>query len=320
MPCNILLIEDSREDTFLVTEYLSLDTNFDFSLFTQDNLKDSIAFIAENKYLIDIILLDLQLPDSSGFVTFQEINSVAEDTCIILLTGLDDHKIAKMAIEEGAQDYLVKQDLNSTLLIRSILYALQRKKTANEIHQLNENLEKLVEKRTSQLKRINESLLKEITQHKETAKFLKQSQARLKDQSKRLEKKNTTLKELLYQFENEKKEVERRIYNGIQELVKPIIDRMKTETAGLDRAYIELLENAIEEVIGPASQNLTALVAHLSPKEVQVFQMVRSGFQTKEISKLLGISHHTVTRHRYNIRKKLGANRSKISIRDITVN
>lgn len=315
---HILLIEDDSEDAFLVTELLSLVEGFDYTLSTKKNLKDAIKYIASHSESIDIILLDLHLPDSKGIDTFEKVHSRAIEICTILLTGFDDYEVAKTAIESGAQDYLVKQELNSSLLVRSILYAIQRKKTANEIKKLNENLEKLVAERTSQLEETNESLHKEIVQHKETTKFLQQSQANLKIQSQNLETKNTALRELLYQFEREKKEVEHRIRNGLQEIVKPIIERIKAENASLDRAYIDLLENALEEVIGPESQSITDMVAHLSPKEAQVFQMVRSGFQSKEISKLLGISKHTVTRHRYNIRKKLGVNRSPKSIRDLT--
>ena len=84
---------------------------------------------------VDVILLDLSLPDSFGLETFEEIKAQAEAVPIIVLTGLDDEELGIKAVRAGAQDFLRKKDITATLLGRAILYAMQR-------YQLNLRLER----------------------------------------------------------------------------------------------------------------------------------------------------------------------------------
>lgn len=307
---NILLVEDDSQDIFLVKEYFSLHESFKYSVSVCNTVKQATQFLQENRESIDLILLDLNLPDSQGINTFQKISKISSGTCIILLTGLDDNENAKEAIKRGAQDYLLKQDLTPTLLVRSVQYAIQREKITAEVQHLNKNLEKLVAERTAELMDSNDALKQEIDRNKKTTEALILSESKLTAQTSALEKKNTALKELLHQFEIEKKNVKKRVQAGIEDIVQPILNRMKVDADKMIAAYIELLENALWDIIDVDSKDFSHMIDQLSPKEIEVFQMVKSGMQSKEISRLLNISHHTVNRHRYNIRKKLGLNRS----------
>lgn len=86
---------------------------------------------------IDAVLLDLGLPDSSGLDTFITVHTQAPDVPIVMLTGLDDAELAITAVQEGAQDYLPKNKLDSELLVRTIRYAIERKKMETHIKHLN---------------------------------------------------------------------------------------------------------------------------------------------------------------------------------------
>ncbi len=77
----------------------------------------------------DVILLDLGLPDSEGIETLIEVNRIAPNTPIIVLTGLNNEEIGILAVKRGAQDYLIKKEIDSKLLLRSIRYAIERKKS-----------------------------------------------------------------------------------------------------------------------------------------------------------------------------------------------
>jgi len=128
----ILLIEDNPGDARLIREYLSEVKNITFNLQACEKLKDGIE-ILEIEY-IDVVLLDLKLPDSEGLSSFDKIFSTAPHVPIIVLTGLNDETTAIKAVQMGAQDYLVKDKVESDLLIRSIRYAIERKR-AEEEHQ-----------------------------------------------------------------------------------------------------------------------------------------------------------------------------------------
>ncbi len=120
----ILLVEDNPGDARLVRENLSIAGAIDFSLDWAPDLAAGLAQLAEHP--VDAILLDLGLPDSSGFATFEKVYARAARIPIILLTGLDDEALASKAVRAGAQDFLVKGDVSGRLLNRIIRHAIER--------------------------------------------------------------------------------------------------------------------------------------------------------------------------------------------------
>ena len=138
----ILLIEDNPGDARLIKEYLSDLKSTKHSLQIADRLQKGIE-ILDNEF-IDVVLLDLKLPDSEGLTGVEQIFNVAPNIPVIVLTGLNDETTAINAVKMGAQDYLVKDKVESELLIRSIKYAIERKR-AEEDHQ------KLLEQRIRSL-------------------------------------------------------------------------------------------------------------------------------------------------------------------------
>jgi PAS domain S-box-containing protein len=123
-PVKILLIEDKPADAELVQEMLTNVEGFSFSLEHAEQLSTGLEQLAEGN--VDIILLDLRLPDSHGLDTFTTAHSQASHTPIIVLSNLNDEKLAAQAVREGAQDYLVKGQVDGNLLARAIRYAVER--------------------------------------------------------------------------------------------------------------------------------------------------------------------------------------------------
>ena len=131
---NILLVEDNPGDAKLLRLMLmDAETSFEFT--HTHRLSDAllkIDFMSESKQF-DVILLDLSLPDSQGIDTFLHIQSQAPEIPVVVLTGLDDLALASKLALAGAQDYLVKGYVDSSLLLRSIHYAIERKKTVENL-------------------------------------------------------------------------------------------------------------------------------------------------------------------------------------------
>lgn len=123
----VLLIEDNQADARLVQEMLSESLNFVFDFNHVDSIAKAHDFIKQNQY--DVVLLDLSLPDSFGLETVQSLVNANPDLPIVVLSGTADEKVAMDAVQNGAQDYLVKGQGATALLIRSLRYAIERKRS-----------------------------------------------------------------------------------------------------------------------------------------------------------------------------------------------
>lgn len=124
----ILLIEDNPADIASIREIISDESStFDFEY--KEKLSGGINRLKEGN--IDIVLLDLSLPDSLGIGTLSKLHSEAPSVPIIVLTNLDDEIIAIDAVQEGAMDYLIKSNTDSRSLLASIKTVLNRQNKAN---------------------------------------------------------------------------------------------------------------------------------------------------------------------------------------------
>jgi CheY-like chemotaxis protein len=139
-----LLIEDNPGDAFLVRDMLADEKAVIIDLRHVSNLTAGIEHIRAGG--IDIVLLDLGLPESHGIDTLKLLLSEAGNLPVIVLTGLSDNDTGAQAVNNGAQDYLIKGDVSSGLLVRSILHAIERKKMENEKEKLMQELREALAK------------------------------------------------------------------------------------------------------------------------------------------------------------------------------
>ncbi len=123
----ILLVDDNLGDFFLVEEYLQEMISEPYILRTE-NFRDTKEILTEKKQKFDVILLDLTLPDKSGEQLISEMMSIVENIPIIVLTGYADATFAIKSLSMGVSDYLLKDDLSSVVLFKSIVYNIERNK------------------------------------------------------------------------------------------------------------------------------------------------------------------------------------------------
>ena len=121
---SVMLIEDNAGDARLIQEMLKEFEKDHFELTILNTLSQGVACLAENRF--EFILLDLSLPDSQGLNTFLSVHSHAPDIPIVVLTGAEDEISAMQIMRAGAQDYLLKGEIDSRLLVRSIRYSMER--------------------------------------------------------------------------------------------------------------------------------------------------------------------------------------------------
>ena len=131
----ILLIEDNSADAKLIGEMLKDIKPLPLELAHTARLSAGLRRISEERF--DALLVDLGLPDSKGIDTLRTVLAQAPEVPIIVLTGLADEVTGIQAMQVGAQDYLVKGAVSGDLLIRSIRYAIERKRLMTELRNLS---------------------------------------------------------------------------------------------------------------------------------------------------------------------------------------
>jgi len=121
-----------------------------------------------------------------------------------------------------------------------------------------------------------------------------------------IEQKNSALREILEQIEIEKKSIKEDVFLNVEEVLLPVLKKMRRKGTTLDKKYIDILEQGLKNLTSSFGRNVSEKRFKLSPREVEIANLIKSGVSSKEICTLLNISFKTVETHRNKIRSKLG--------------
>lgn len=157
-PLQVLLVEDDSDDYRLLMKRLR-DQEIGVHVDWAENLTEASTKVRQKTY--DIVLTDLSLPESNGLATVDKLRSLVGELPVIVLTSLDDECMAQDLLECGAQDYLVKGEINGRATVRAIVHAIQRQRMQNELSRLLKERElnqQLLRQQTALLKKKNRRL------------------------------------------------------------------------------------------------------------------------------------------------------------------
>ena len=154
---HVLLIEDNPDEAKLIRAFLVEKEASLFKLTSADRLSTGLEILTREKP--DIILLDLNLPDSSGLATFRRTRDHAVDIPIVILSSTSDEETVLTAIREGAQDYLVKEHLTRRDLVRAIRYAIERKQAEQALRESEQRLCKLLDDRERMSRDLHDNII-----------------------------------------------------------------------------------------------------------------------------------------------------------------
>ncbi|NDY74391.1 hypothetical protein DO021_19145 [Desulfobacter hydrogenophilus] len=160
------------------------------------------------------------------------------------------------------------------------------------------------------------SVVKDISFLKKTTERLQKNQKELQIKAEHLKELNTTLKVLLDQRDQERKNIETQLSESVYGQILPYIDRIKKQGINdLQKEYIKILEFSLKEMIKPYNRMQPGELISLTPAEIRVSNLTKQGYRIKEIALKLNISPRTVEFHRDNIRKKLEIKGKKINLK-----
>ena len=263
----VLLIEDNPGDARLIQELFSECAPGAFELHWAESLAKGSAILDEEK--IDTILLDLSLPESQGFETFATIHQQSPRVPIIILTGFDDESFAINAVQQGAQDYLVKGLVGSHLLARAILYAIERKRTEEVLLKIQNELERRVRKRTEELEKANQELRSEIVERRKAEKALQKSAEKMK--------------RFAYSVSHDLKSPT----IGLHGLTKLLFKRYASALGTKGKTYCEQIQRSAEQLLALVDKINLYISTKESPLVIEeiklhrVFQIIKDEFSTR---------------------------------------
>jgi two-component system, cell cycle response regulator len=127
----VLLVEDNDVDAELTQDLLSEWSLEEFQITRAKTLAEGFSFLSRDRF--DAVLLDLSLPDTFGLPTVRQVHAMNPTVPVVVLSGVTDQSLALQAVQQGAQDYLVKGQGHPELLARAIRYAIERKRAEEHL-------------------------------------------------------------------------------------------------------------------------------------------------------------------------------------------
>ena len=328
-----MIVDDDSLNTQIIADMLNKE-GYQTDL-AQDR-KTALEKIKENTF--DLILLDIIMVEMNGYEICRILKSSPEtmDIPVIFITVKDETEKMLNGFEAGAVDYVTKP-FNSTELLARVRTHLElkkkrdhekelisrikaaldeRNKAEQALQQTHDNLERLVEERTTELLMKNYRLMKEIAQRKKIEEELKNRERELKDQSRNLRERNNLMNVLVKKHEKDNEEFEEWMRSNVKKLILPYIEKLnktRLETKGTN--YVSILESNVNDILSSYSQKLSAKHLNLSSKEIQVANLVKDGKRSRKIAELMDTNTRTIDFHRDTIRKKLGLQDRKVNLR-----
>ena len=160
----------------------------------------------------------------------------------------------------------------------------------------------------------------DITPRKKALAALKKSEKELKEQKKALEEKNIALREVLEQLEIEKKQIRGNMAASVEKLVLPALHKIRKVGTLPSAQTLDILERNLKKLTSAFDLGFSDPRLKLTPREIEICELIQSGLPNKEISRVLNLSRATVEKHRENIRKKFGISGKKINLRSFLHN
>lgn len=262
---------------------------------------------------IAMIVSDQRMPGMTGVELLEKIYKLDPDPVRMILTAYKDIEDILGAINKGhVFRYILKpwedKEVRPILKQAGDFYLLTKEnnRLVDELKTKNKELENL----NTDNQKMNRKLMEDIIRRQET-------EEELALRSRELEEANNAMKILLKQSSESKQEMESKILSNIRDLIMPYIDDLQERLDDRqDLLYVKVIKANLEQITSSFSNRL-AVKLNLTPRELQIAELVRQGRTSKDIANLLGLSRRTVETYRDNLRRKLNVKNKKQNLRSL---
>jgi PAS domain S-box-containing protein len=253
----------------------------------------------------------MQITDKDGYFTYVNKSTArtlgySEKKMIGMhITQILSKKILEKNFEPGWEELILKGEASP----ESILLTKNKKEIYGEV--------KVVAIYDSENKYAGcRGVFRDTTEHKKMEKALKKREKELEVKASNLEEVNTALRVLLKRRDEDKIELEEKVLLNIKAIVIPYLERLKNSRLDeRQKVYTSILESNLNDIISPFSRTMIIKYANLSPREIQVANLVKNNKSSKEIGNLLNLSTRTIEAYRYRLRNKIGIEQKKVNLR-----
>jgi PAS domain S-box-containing protein len=157
-------------------------------------------------------------------------------------------------------------------------------------------------------------IARDITERKQYEDELHHSSVELERERHELTEKNIALKQILDHIEQEKSEIRKELHLRLEKLLKPVVARLKKNNGTLHKKDIALLENGVNSIVGLDTDRYKDNLTKLTPRELDICDLIKKGYSSKEIAAFLSVSVQTVHKHRQVVRRKLQLNNQDVNL------
>jgi DNA-binding NarL/FixJ family response regulator len=233
----------------------------------------------------DLILMDIVMPGGMNGIQATKKIQAKSDIPVIFITAHEDEKWLEQAkslqtlgyILKPFNDYQVKATVE--IALRRIELERRLKESEDALKTERTRLEEMIQDRTEELK------IKTMN----------------------LEDTNAALKTILKKREEDKNELEEKVLLNVKRMILPYLEKLKTtKLDSSQQTFVDIIDMSLREIISPFSHTLSTKYVNLTPKEVQIANLIKQGKSTKEIAEIFELSKRTIDAHRNHIRRKLG--------------
>ncbi len=255
---------------------------------------EAISALQERQY--ELVITDLMMAGIDGLDVLKAVKKLAPLTSVIILTGYGDMRSAIDALRLGADDFTLKPCEVEELVFR-IRRCLEKRNLLQSLIEQKRQLEEVA----SELKRYQDELEK-----------------RVQERTTELVEANIALKVVLKNREGDWKIFADQVLANTTQLIDPFFDRLqKCRLTEHQQELVAILRANINELTSPFANNFSNKLARLTPGEIQIANLVKLGKRTKEIAEIMHLSPGTISIHRKNIRKKLNLTSKKTNLQTI---
>jgi PAS domain S-box-containing protein len=158
------------------------------------------------------------------------------------------------------------------------------------------------------------SFVSDISSQKELQEELRRANEELRSDREELRRKNIALTEILTQIENEKKEIKRRLLSNVEHAIFPTVRRIEASAVSHQLSDLRMLKDDLKRIVSPFIDNLIQKMDQLTPREIDVCRLIKTGATSKEIARSLNLAPGTISKYREMIRNKLGLSHKDVNL------